>query len=116
MRRAAAFLFAALSASRPWAAPANPPAPHEPPPAAPVEPKPPLLGFCAVPVKPDCVDAAGGYDSPRSRAACAKDMERYVKYVFAYRVCLNAEMERAVRQTNEAIARHKCRLAGGKKC
>jgi hypothetical protein len=97
--------------------PAPPPAEAETgPPAPPPPPTPPLLGFCAQPVRPACVDSAATYADPKTKAACNQDMERYVKFVFAFRICLNAEMERAVRQTNETIFRHKCRMAGGKKC
>ncbi len=79
-------------------------------------PKPPLLGFCAAPVRPACIDLAASYANARARAGCNAEMEHYVKYVFAWRLCLNAEMERAVHQTNEDIQRHKCRMAGGKNC
>ena len=97
--------------------PAAPPAEAETgPPAAPPPPTPPLLGFCAQPVRPACVDSASTYADPKTKAACNQDMERYVKFVFAFRICLNAEMERAVRQTNETIFRHKCRMAGRKSC
>ncbi len=102
------------STPKPSTAKSTPAQPAEPPP--PEEPKPPLLGFCAVPVKPDCVDTPASYANPKARAACVRDMDHYVKYVFAYRLCLNAEMERAVRQTNETIEKHKCRMSGGKKC
>ena len=85
-------------------------------PEAPPPPTPPLLGFCAQPVRPACVDTATTYADPKTKAACNQDMDRYVKFVFAFRLCLNAEMERAVRQTNETIFRHKCRMAGKKSC
>jgi hypothetical protein len=87
-----------------------------PPPDAALAPPLPILRFCAVPVRPECIDAAATYANPQSRGACNLDMDHYVKSVFAYRRCLNAEMERAVLQTNEAIFRHKCRMAGKKNC
>jgi hypothetical protein len=67
-------------------------------------------------VRPACVDTAETYADAKAKAACNQDMDRYVKFVFAFRICLNAEMERAVRQTNETIFRHKCRMAGRKNC
>lgn len=74
------------------------------------------LGFCAPPVKPNCVDDNRTYANAKSAAACNQDMERFVRSVFAYRGCLNSEMERAVRETNQAIFLHKCKLAKGKNC
>jgi hypothetical protein len=103
-------------APKPKPAPVAEPAPAAGPPEPPPPPTPPLLGFCAQPVRPECVDTVETYADPGKKAACNQDMERYVKYVFAFRLCLNAEMERAVRQTNETIFRHKCRMAGRKSC
>ena len=79
-------------------------------------PSPPLLGFCALPVRPSCIDSADTYLDAAKRESCNGEVERYVKFVFAYRVCLNAEMERAVRETNSAIFLHKCRMANRKDC
>ena len=67
-------------------------------------------------MRPNCVDAPATYATPRDAEACKARMDGYVRFVFAYRVCLNAAMERAVRRTNETIARYKCRLAKGKNC
>ncbi len=76
----------------------------------------PGLRFCAAPIKPVCVDDFDSYKSPAKLAACQKDLDRYVPTVFAYRHCLNQEMERAVRQTNETLQRFRCRAKGEKKC
>ena len=76
----------------------------------------PLLGFCAPPPRPACVDDGAAYADPAARVRCDGDMRRFVDSVFAYRQCLNAETERVVRLTNLAIARHKCRMAGGRNC
>jgi hypothetical protein len=76
----------------------------------------PGLRFCAPPIKPGCVDAEETYTSPNLKAECQKAMDRYVPTVFAYRQCLNQEMERAVRQTNETIQRFRCRAKGERKC
>jgi type IV secretory pathway VirB10-like protein len=95
------------------------PAPSTPAPepeSPPVAPPAPLLGFCAVPVRPACIESSATYAEVKTKAACNQDMDRYVKSVFTYRMCLNAEMERAVRQTNEAIFRHRCRMTGKKNC
>ena len=76
----------------------------------------PGLKYCAPPIKPSCVDEGNTYKTTASKKACQKDVERFVPTVFAYRVCLNQEMERAVLQTNETLRRFKCREKGGKKC
>lgn len=108
--------LAAAPAKKPAPRPAEAPAPAIAPDAPVGEPRPPLLDFCAPPVQPVCIDAAGTYANPKERAACDADMQRYVRSVFAYRICLNAEMERAVRSVNIAIQHHKCLMNGGKKC
>ena len=76
----------------------------------------PGLRFCAPPIKPACVDDPDTYKAAARRAACQADLDRFVPTVFAYRVCLNQEMERAVRQTNETLQRFRCRAKGEKKC
>ena len=76
----------------------------------------PGLRFCAPPIKPACVDDADTYRTAARRAACQADLDRYVPTVFAYRVCLNQEMERAVRQTNESLQRFRCRAKGERRC
>jgi hypothetical protein len=64
------------------------------------------FGFCAPPVSPACIDKLKGVTG--ELAACEQETERYVASVFAYRACLSAEMERAVRETNEAIQKVRC--------
>lgn len=76
----------------------------------------PGLRYCAPPIKPGCVDVMDTYKSATSKMACQKEVERFVPTVFAYRACLNREMERAVLQTNETLQRFRCREKGGKKC
>ena len=119
-RVSTAFCLALSLVSGAWAQPAAskraPPEAAEPAPFIPPEPAPPLLGYCAPPVRPDCVDKASSYATPKDMAACKASMDGYVRFVFSYRVCLNAEMERAVRETNETIARYKCRATKKKNC
>ena len=52
------------------------------------------LGFCAQPAPPTCVDA--WLKDGANLSACEQETERYVAMVFAYRKCLNLEMDRAV--------------------
>jgi len=93
--------------------PANPdlgaPAQTEPPPFQ-------MLGFCASPVPPSCLREPSAYADAGVAAACQQNVQRYVRSVFLYRQCLNAEMERAVRQANMAIVRHKCLMAKRRNC
>ena len=76
----------------------------------------PGLSFCAPPIKPSCVEEADTYKSASRKTECQKNVERFVPTVFAYRQCLNLEMERAVRQTNETLQRFRCRARGERKC
>ena len=76
----------------------------------------PGLRYCAPPIRPNCVDETETYKAAGKRDACQKDVERFVQSVFAYRQCLNIEMERAVRQTNETLQRFRCRAKGDRKC
>jgi len=108
-----------ISPTAPKHRPAAPPAPAAATTAgspASEGPKRPLLGFCATPVRPACVDAASTYAEAKSSADCQRDVDRYVATVFDYRACLNLEVERAIKQANETINRHRCRLAKGKNC
>jgi hypothetical protein len=64
------------------------------------------FGFCVAPVPPGCVHAA--IRKNKQREECARLTESYVSLVFGYRNCLSAEMERAVREANEALKILKC--------
>jgi hypothetical protein len=66
----------------------------------------PLLGYCVKPFMPPCVDALK--DHPDQLPACERQMDVYVATVFRYRTCLTRETERAVRETNAAIAKLRC--------
>ncbi len=94
----------------------EPPQPPAPPPPLAQDPTPPLLPYCAPPVQPDCLNDDKTYASPAASGACQQDMDRYVRSVFAYRVCLNSEMERAVFATNQALQRFRCRVAKKTNC
>jgi hypothetical protein len=63
------------------------------------------FGYCAPPFAPPC---ATKLKNKGATPACEKQVERYVASVFAYRACLSAEMERAVRQANETIRKVRC--------
>jgi hypothetical protein len=68
------------------------------------------LSYCPPPYPPACVEATAKTSniSPRDRLACEQAVERYVASVFAYRVCLSGEMERAVREANRVLQIMKC--------
>jgi hypothetical protein len=70
--------------------------------------------YCPPPYPPACVET---FSKPREktpetpsreRLACERMVERYVTSVFAYRVCLNGETERAVREANRVLQILKC--------
>ena len=64
------------------------------------------FGFCAPPFAPPCADARAPTVAERKR--CEAETERYVASVFAYRGCLAAETERAVREANATIRKMRC--------
>ena len=63
-------------------------------------------GYCPPPYPPACVDTLA--ELPKDRAACEKAVDAYVASVFAYRTCLAAETERAVREVNSVLQIVKC--------
>ena len=74
------------------------------------------FGFCAPPYPPKCVGNPATYASQESLDQCQEDVNRYVKYVGNYRLCLTQETERAVRETNGTLQRWKCGLAAKSLC
>jgi hypothetical protein len=70
--------------------------------------------YCSPPYPPACVETLSRPtgktpDKPsRERLACEQLVERYVTSVFTYRVCLNGETERAVREANRILQILKC--------
>lgn len=69
--------------------------------------------YCAPPYPPACVETARPPGKPSDkpsaeRLACQQIVERYVASVFAYRVCLTGETERAVREANRVLQILKC--------
>lgn len=64
------------------------------------------FGYCAPPFPPPCAD--NNRMTPAELSRCEADGERYVASVFAYRGCLAAETERAVREANAAIRKLRC--------
>lgn len=69
----------------------------------------PGFAFCIAPTPPACIDAAR---SKADKTACEDLVDRYVKTVFQYRACLDAETQRAVLQSNDALDRWRCRRNG----
>lgn len=64
------------------------------------------FGLCVAPTPPSCAHAS--LKKKRQRDECMKIANSYVSLVFAYRACLSAEMERAVREANETLRILKC--------
>ncbi|HMN71636.1 MAG TPA: hypothetical protein PKA55_07175 [Rhodoblastus sp.] len=65
------------------------------------------FGYCAPPTPPSCVNAVMDAGEKKLKA-CEQDVERYVASVFAYRGCIAAETERAVREANATIRKMRC--------
>ena len=65
------------------------------------------FNYCAPPTPPSCVEAVTDASEKRLKA-CETDVERYVASVFAYRGCIAAETERAVREANATIRKMRC--------
>lgn len=66
------------------------------------------FNFCVAPPRPACVFET----SNRAAGACDREVEAYVGVVFRYRECLEAESERAVRESNDVIDHWRCRQNG----
>ncbi|WP_294537458.1 hypothetical protein [uncultured Rhodoblastus sp.] len=74
--------------------------------------------YCPPPYPPACVEVYAKSTNktaekasaipPRDRLACEQAVEHYVASVFAYRVCLSGETERAVREANRVLQILKC--------
>ncbi|MFO1104121.1 MAG: hypothetical protein U1E20_14600 [Methylocystis sp.] len=64
------------------------------------------FSYCAPPSRPACVETSV---SALAMAACDEDVQLYRRMVFGYRECLEREMERAVREANDAIEAWRCR-------
>jgi CRISPR/Cas system-associated exonuclease Cas4 (RecB family) len=64
------------------------------------------FSYCAPPSRPACVETS---ISALAMAACDEDVQLYTRLVFGYRECLEREMERAVREANDAIESWRCR-------
>jgi|SRR3954451_21647848 hypothetical protein len=69
------------------------------------------FGFCAPPFPPKCVANPATYHAQADIDKCQEEVNRYLNYVGAYRVCQTQEIERAVRETNGTLQRWKCGLA-----
>jgi len=64
------------------------------------------FAYCAPPSRPGCIETSR---SALAMAACDEDVQRFTRMVFGYRECLEREMERAVRDANDAIEAWRCR-------
>lgn len=61
------------------------------------------FNFCAPPTPPACIDA------PEMTEICGTKVQAFLKSVFKYRICLEKESARAVREANETLEIWKCR-------
>ncbi len=64
------------------------------------------FAYCAPPLRPACIETSV---SALAMAACDEEVQLFTRTVFRYRECLEREMERAVREANEAIEAWRCR-------
>lgn len=62
--------------------------------------------YCAPPARPACIETSV---SALAMAACDEEVQLFTRMVFRYRECLEREMERAVREANDAIEAWRCR-------
>ncbi|HYA80399.1 MAG TPA: hypothetical protein VED87_05670 [Methylocystis sp.] len=67
------------------------------------------FAFCVAPAPPACIDVAR---TKPERTACEKLVSVCVRSVYQYRACLEAETQRAVLQSNDALDRWRCRRNG----
>jgi hypothetical protein len=72
--------------------------------------------FCSPPLPPACVLRDESYSDQQQTDACQQEVARFEKGAFAYRACLQREIERAVLETNTAIDRFKCGIASKHEC
>jgi hypothetical protein len=63
--------------------------------------------FCPPPYPPACVGTVDA--DAEATKACAKDVERYIALVFAYRSCQARELSRAILEANRVTSAFKCR-------
>jgi hypothetical protein len=86
-------------------------------PAAADQPEPvPGFRFCSPPPAPACVGKDAAYRDENQTKACQDEVGRYVNSAFAYRACLQREIQRAVLETNMTIDRFKCGIASKHRC
>ncbi|MGD9656163.1 MAG: hypothetical protein AB7U61_00750 [Methylocystis sp.] len=64
------------------------------------------FAYCAPPLRPACIETSV---SALAMAACDEEVQLFTRMVFRYRECLEREMERAVREANDAIEAWRCR-------
>ena len=64
------------------------------------------FSYCAPPARPGCIETSR---PALAMAACDEDVQLFTRMVFGYRECLEREMERAVREANDAIEAWRCR-------
>lgn len=63
--------------------------------------------FCPPPYPPACAEAPSG--GAAATKACAKEVERYIASVYAYRTCHARELMRAIAEANRVSGAFKCR-------
>jgi hypothetical protein len=76
----------------------------------------PGFGYCAPPLRPNCIDVDATYGDDASIKSCQDKLALYTDGVIAYRACMLRETERAVREINSAIDRFKCSASAKRLC
>jgi hypothetical protein len=75
------------------------------------------LDYCAPPpAGPICVDTQETYMTAPKTFECQSELDRYVKMVVAYRVCVNNRVGQTILSTNALLERFKCKSHGGRNC
>jgi hypothetical protein len=87
-------------------------------PAAAVDQPEPIPGFrfCSPPPAPPCANRDTVYRDEGQTKACQEEVARFVSSAFAYRTCLQREIQKAVLETNMTIDRFKCGIASKHRC
>ena len=71
---------------------------------------------CPRPVAPACVNDMATYETVAGKDRCANEVKRFLDMTFAYRKCMNGQLENEIRETNRINDKFKCQLKAGKAC
>lgn len=84
--------------------------------AAPASPQSGRFDHCPRPVAPACVNNLATYKTEAGKDRCAREIKRFLDMTFAYRKCMNGQLENEIRETNRVNDMFKCLMKGAKAC